>query len=96
MSNILKRTLVIGSLIALTSPTISSADVVNANASLTVREAVALTNNTSLNFGTVDAPTDSTTTYTLTNAGATSTSGGDGSFISGSAAGEISVAGMTN
>ena len=93
MSNKLKRTLVIGSLVALTLPSIASAEAVVTNASLTVREAVALTNVASLNFGVLDAPTDLTTTYTLTSAGVPTATGGNGTFISGSAAGNITVAG---
>lgn len=94
MKAIIKKTAAVAAVSALLGSTAAIAATVNTNAGLTVREAVALTNNTDLNFGIVDAPTDATTTYVLTNAGGTSTSGGNGAFISGSAAGDVTVSGQ--
>ena len=68
------------------------ADDASGSASITVRQPVSLTNTTDLAFGTVDAPTDATTTFTIANNGGTSTSGGNGPFATGEAAGVVTIA----
>lgn len=93
MSTKLRKILLATGVVSMGLTSVAFADTVATNASMTIRAAVALTNNTSLSFGTIDLPTDATTTYTLTNAGGTSTSGGNGAFVASSAAGDISVAG---
>lgn len=73
------------------APAAMAADA-NGNASITVRQPVALTNTTDLAFGTVDAPTDATTTFVVATDGSTSTSGGNGAFATGEAAGVVTIA----
>lgn len=93
MSTKLRKILLATGVVSMGLTSVAFADTVATNASMTIRSAVALTNVTSLNFGTIELPTDALTTFTLANGGGTTTSGGDGSFVSGSAAGDITVAG---
>lgn len=93
MTTNLRKILLATGVVSMSLTSVAFADTVARNASMTVRSAVSLTSNTDLSFGTIDLPTDSITTYVLANGGGTSTSGGNGSFVSNSAAGDITVAG---